>query len=185
MIENPCLLLQNEGMNISSDQKQYFPTSMFYMWRSLLLLAWADGECGHEETAYFAQVFDNLPRYYSLTQEHKDTLAAELVAPQNQAVHDFFAYINDPDTRRNLYLFAHDLAMLDGILHPAEKDILDRLQLGAPAALTMEEVCGIIVEVEEESERERQQIRQEIQALGPFYAALDRLLLRLGIDLIK
>jgi len=155
------------------------------MWRSLLLMAWADGECGHEETAYFAEVFDNLPRYYSLTQEHKDTLAAELVAPQNQGVHDFFAYINDPDTRRNLYLFAHDLAILDGILHPAEEDILGKLQLGAPAALTVEEVGGIIIEIAEETEQERQQIRQEIQALGSFYTALDRLLLRLGIDLIK
>lgn len=158
---------------------------MFYMWRSLLALAWADGYFSREETAHFAEVFDNLPRYYSLTQEQKNTLADELVAPQNRDVTDFFSYINDPETRRNLYLFARDLAMLDGIVCPVEQDILDRLHLGAPAALTQEEVHNVIVGVAEKSEQERQDIRQELRSLHPFYDALDRLLLRLGIDLVK
>jgi len=172
-------------MGNATSQKQSLPASMFYMWRSLLSLAWADGECGRAETAYFAKVFDNLARYYSLTQEQKDTLGDDLVAPQSSDILDLFSYINDPETRRNLYLFAHDLAMLDGVLHPAEKDILDKLHMGAPAALTREEVHDVIVEIEGKSEEERQALRKEIRELGPFYDALDRLLLRLGIDLIK
>ena len=172
-------------MNNASAQNQSLPASMFYLWRSLLALAWADGECGREETAYFAKVFDNLAHYYDLTQEQKNTLADELVAPQNRDAADFFSYINDPETRRNLYLFAYDLAMLDGVVCPAEKDILDKLHLGAPAALTREEIHTVVTEVEEKSEQERQDIREEIRSLHPFYAALDRLLLRLGIDLVK
>jgi hypothetical protein len=172
-------------MTISSAQKQSLPASMFYLWRSLLLLAWTDGECGREETAYFAKVFDNLARYYNLTQEQKDTLADDLVAPQNRDILDFLSYINDPDTRRVLYVFAYDLALLDGILHPAEKEILDKLHISAPAAMTQEEIRNVVAELEDKAEQERQELRKHIRGMRPFYAALDTLLMRLGIDLIK
>lgn len=165
-------------------QKPALSTSQLFMWRSLLAIAWADGNCGPEEIAYFAKVFDNLPRYYALTAEQRNKLAEDLESPQKAEL--LFPHINDPEVRDTLICYAGDLVMLDGVLDPSEDAILKRLRLWQHPAHDKEELRTEIrqfrAERMQESEQERRQFKQEAQGAHPLYAAVDRLLTRLGID---
>lgn len=173
-------------MQEAQAQKPHLTSGMFYMWRCLLALAWADGSCGEEETAYFAKVFDNLARYYDLTQEQRNALAGDLEHPGDAIA--FFTHINEPEAREMLVVFAHDLAKLDGEIHPNEEEILKRLRLWDSPQLDKEalraEVREIIRSGRHQRAAEKEEIRAHVRSMSPLYAAVDRLLLRLGIDLI-
>ena len=175
-------------MQEAPHKKPQLSTSMFYMWRALLAIAWADGNCGKEETAYFAKVFENLARYFDLSQEQRNTLANDLEHPSELEALVLFSHINDPDVRGKLITFAHDLVMLDGELHPNEEDILRRLRLTEAPSLDREalkvEIQQIIVIGREKRTQEKADLRQEIRNMSPLYAAVDRLLMAFGIDVI-
>lgn len=175
-------------MQEAPNEKPPLSASMFYMWRSLLAIAWADGNCGKEETAYFAKVFDNLARYFDLTQEQRNTLGDDLENPSALEAIALFSHINDPDVRGKLIAFAQDLVMLDGELHPNEEDILRRLRLTEDPSLDREalkiEIQQIIVIGREKRAQEKTELREEIREMSPLYAAVDRLLMAFGIDVI-
>lgn len=170
-------------------EKPPLSTSEFYMWRSLLAIAWADGECGAEEIAYFAKLFDNLPRYYALTQSQRDTLAKDIEAPDDMSPETLFAHINEPGPRTTLILYAQDLVMLDGVLDAREDEILKKLRLWEQPAYDRDalrvEIRKLIADNRAASEKERQAIRTQIRGMHPLYDACDKLLIRLGIDLIE
>ena len=152
------------------------------MWRALLAIAWADGDCGEEETAYFGQVFDNLPRYYDMTRDQKNLLADALEKPEKAEA--LFPYINDPEVRGMLVTFAEDLVLLDGVVDPGEEAILQHLRqwnLPCDKEALRQEVRQVIGATRQEKE----EIRQQVRGMSPLYKAVDRLLMRLGIDLIN
>lgn len=167
-------------------QKQPLCTSMFYMWRSLLAIAWSDGRCGEEETAYFAKVFDNLARFFDMTQEQRDILADDLVIGKN--VDKLFNYINDPEARSTLVIFAEDLIMLDGKLDPNEEDIIRKLKLWDEPGYDREQLRIDIQKLRGEQRdaraEEKKRLRFEIRSTNALFNAVDRLMLRLGIDLV-
>lgn len=167
--------------------KKHLSVSELYMWRSLLAIAWADGSCGAEEIAYFAKVFDNLSRHYALTQEQRNTLADDLEAPQRADM--LFPYINEPEVRANLLCYAEDLVMLDGVFDPNEESILQRLRLWNNPDYDKEKLRGEIRDFlttrRRENEEEHLAIKEWAKGKHPLYAAVDRLLERLGIDLIE
>jgi hypothetical protein len=161
-------------------------TSQFYMWRMLLAIAWVDGNCGDEETAYFAKLFDNLDRYFVLTSEQRAVLAAGLEAGEDPW--PLFSHINDPEPRRLLVLYAEALVMLDGVLDPKEEEILKRLRVTDPPGYDTEQLRGevrkIIADDRAQREKEKEELRGEIYKRSPHVAVLDRLLRRAGIDIL-
>lgn len=169
-----------------AEQKTPLSTSMFYMWRCLLAVAWADGNCGKEETDYFAKVFENLNRFFDLTQDQRDALADDLINAKK--IDGLYAHINDPEARDTLVGFATDLALLDGVLDPNEEDILKRLHLHRNPAYDKEalrlEIRQLIEGKRAERAAERGALRNEIRAMSPLYNAVDRILMKLGIDVI-
>lgn len=175
-------------MDEATKNKPPLSTSMFYLWRSLLAIAWADGDCGKEETAYFAKVFDNLARYFDLTQEQRNALGDDLETPSTLGARVLFSHINDPDVRGKLITFAHDLVMLDGELHPNEEDILQRLRLTEDPSLDREalriEIREIMASGRAKRAQEKAELREEIRSMSHLYAAVDRLLMAFGIDII-
>ena len=168
-------------------QKPPLNTSMLYMWRCLVAIVWADGDFGEEETSYFEKVFDNLLRYFALTQEQRDVLADDLMKAKK--IDDLFPYINDPEVRGMLLDFAHELAVIDGALAPSEDDILKRLSLWAGASYDktelLEEIRQFIAQKRRDQAEEKDELRAEIHNMSPLYAAVDRLMLKLGFDLIE
>jgi hypothetical protein len=166
---------------------KHLSVSEFYMWRSLLAIAWADGSCGTEETDYFAKVFDNLSNYYALTAEQRNTLANDLENPQKAET--LFPYINEPEAFNNLLCYAEDLVKLDGVVSPTEEDILKRLRLWQHPTYDKEELRkelrAFVAERRRENEEERLEVKKWAAGMHPLYAAVDRLLARVGIDLIE
>lgn len=175
-------------MQEAPTEKPQLSNSMFNMWRCLLAIAWADGNCGKEETAYFGKVFENLARYFDLSQEQRNTLGDDLENPSALEALTLFSHINDPDVRGKLITFAEDLVMLDGELHPNEEDILRRLHLTEDPSLDREalkvEIRQIIAAGREKRAQEKAELREEIRNMSPLYAAVDQLLMALGIDVI-
>lgn len=166
--------------------KKSLSTSAFYMWRCLVALAHADGKLQKEELDYFEKVFDNLPRYYALTQAQRDAFANDLYTPQD--IDALFSHINDPEARAVLIGFAEDLALIDGNLHPNEKDILQKLHLKNPRAYDTEELLGDIRRDIEKNrllwEKERAAMRETARARNPLFTAVDIVLMRFGIDIL-
>ncbi len=169
-----------------AQQKKPLDTSKFYMWRCLLAIAWADGECGPEETEYFGKVFDNLPRFYDMTQEQCNALADDLVTARK--IDGLLSHINDPEVRGTLLGFARDLVALDGITTPGEDDILKRLHIdGIPMHDNQNmrtEIREVIKRQDKKSAEEIEKLRMEAHLRNPFFATLDNLLLQFGIDLL-
>jgi hypothetical protein len=169
------------------EKKPQLSTSMFTLWRSLVAIAWADGCCGKEETAYFARVFANLPRYYALTDLQRNALADDLVTPRS--IDELLPQINDPEAQRLLALYAHDLVLLDGVVDPAEEDILKRLRAWEmpeqDRAALQKEIRVLISEKRAERATEKEELRRQVRGVNPLFAAVDKLLMRLGIDLIE
>lgn len=167
-------------------QKQPLSTSMFYMWRCLLAIAWSDGRCGEEETAYFGKVFDNLARYFDMTQEQRDTLADDLLFAKN--IDKLFNHINDPEARGTLMVFAEDLIVLDGHVDPSEEDILKKLKLWDNPGYDREQLRTDIrnLRITQQSTRasDKEKLRAEVRASNILFNAVDRLMMRLGIDLV-
>jgi hypothetical protein len=173
-------------MTAEADARPPLSTSQFYMWRMLLAITWADGSCGEEETAYFAKVFDNLDSYYTLTQEQREALAQGLQAAEEPWA--FFSHINEPDSRRLVVLYAEALVMLDGVLDPKEKEILERLRLWDQPSYDTEqlrqEVQQIVADASTLREKEKEDIRSGVYKRNRHVAVLDWLLRQVGIDFL-
>lgn len=172
---------------MTASAKRPFTTSLFYMWRALLAMAHADGEVGQEELDYFRKVFDNLPEHYDMSQEQRDTLADEI--EKAQSFDEMLRHINDTETRATLYTFAEQLAMADGVLHPSEEAILERLRLENPY---VEERQKLLAEIRVNVEQKRAQHRAEMARLhdemhtrSPWLAAIDGALESMGIDILE
>jgi hypothetical protein len=173
-------------MTLPEGAKIPLSTSQFYMWRMLLAIAWVDGSCGEEETAYFAKVFDNLDRYFILTQQQRDALANGLLQAEDPWA--LFSYINEPEPRRLLVLYAEALVLLDGVLDPKEEEILKRLHVIDPPGYDTENLRGevrtIIAEARAQRLQEMEDLRREIHKRSPHVAVLDWLLRKVGIDFL-
>lgn len=159
--------------------------SQFYMWRCLLAISWEDGNCDEKEVAYFAKVFDNLPRSYALTQQQRDTLAHDLETP-GEAPEAFFPYITDPAVRETLVLYAHDLIKLDG-RDPDADAIMKRLKLWQHPSYDREqlrtEFDDIVARDRQQDKEAADEILQKMDNASPLFAALDKFKARLGIKL--
>lgn len=161
-------------------------TGMFYMWRCIVAIGHADGRLGKEELDHFEKLFDNLLRYFDMTQEQRDTFADDLYTVQD--VDDLFRHINDPEARDMLVGFAEELAWIDGELDPGEEAVLERLRLKNPERYDrkklLEDIRSDIVRHKSEWEAERARMRERARGRNPYFHAADVILMRLGIDVL-
>lgn len=169
-----------------SDQKPQLSHSMFTMWRCIVALAHADGQLSQPELDYFEKLFENLRRFFDLSQEQRDTFANDLYVPQETL--KLFSSINDPEARGMLVGFAEELAWIDNHLDPHEEEILRRLRM---EGLSLSERERLRADIRADIDMHKQEWTQERAALrgrardrNPFFHAADLILMKLGIDIL-
>jgi tellurite resistance protein len=159
-------------------------TSTFYMWRVIVAIAHADGMVQDEERAYLTRIFANMDRVYGMTDEQKNTLAADLDNPQMQDIGGLMRFINDPAIRGQVIYFGGLLARADGVLDPREDEILKKLHADQMASLDMDQIRTHARAAVADEMFQHDLKQSALRPQSGLMAILDSLLLRLGIDLM-
>lgn len=169
-----------------SDKRGVSP-DFFAMWRTIIAMAHADGIVNEDERAYLLGVFDNMRSRHGLTDEQHAILLSDLDTPH--PVEMMMMHIKDPAARGNAITFARTMAMTDGVLDPSEEEILNRLH-----AKQMEHVDINTLRLEIQKQQldaraqEQQEIaerRKEMYGRSLLSRGIDKVLLALGIDMLK
>ncbi len=169
-------------------KKQPLSQNAFYMWRCVIAMSFADRIMQIAEQKHLEKALDGLNRTYNLTPEQKQTFAQDMKKPQN--VFDLLRHINDSEYRAMVLQFSQELAWADGHVSDEEQTILDRLHLeltpGIDRAKLQSEIHDLIALRREERMAELKQLHAKAQARNMYgvFAPLDRLMLRLGIDIL-
>lgn len=157
--------------------------SKFYMLRCIIAVAHADGVVDDSERAYAMALINR----QVLTDEQRQTLIADLYKEND--ITNLMREINNPLYRSQVLYFARLMAYKDGNLHPAEKDILDKIYFLITDGIDMD---ALKTEVREAIEAEMRLHDIEIQSLRPtrgthiipWFEVFDEALLNRGIDLM-
>lgn len=173
--------------NIHPSLRQKKPEASFgqyTMLRCLIALAHQDGVMDDQEVAYVTAMINRL----NMSEEWRQTLLADFDKPQD--IYALFAQINEPQMRANVLYFARILAYKDGVLSDSEDAVLKKLhaQTVDPAKL-----ASIKSEVHAIVQKDLLLHDIHVQSIGrpqrgthafSWFAWLDELLLKLGIDLL-
>jgi uncharacterized membrane protein YebE (DUF533 family) len=156
------------------------------MWRCVIAIAHADGSVQTQERDYLQNVISNLNRAYHLTPEQKKTLEDDLKNPRK--ISALLPHVTDPQDRASVIYFGDALAWADGELSVDEETILKKLHDDQMAKVDMNrlraEIAADLKARKAERENEIKKEHAEGQKASPTFAALDRLLLRFGIDIL-
>lgn len=169
----------------AAPQKQPINPSLYNMWRCVICIAHADGIVQPEERQYLEKIFANLDRLYTLTPTQKITLAGDLELPQNLA--DLLAKVTEPEYRSLLIHFGTIIANADGVVTEDEERILTMLHAQQMDNIDAEKLRE---DIRKDMDENRAALDAEVEALrtkttkSPVLGALDRLMERLGLDLI-
>jgi uncharacterized membrane protein YebE (DUF533 family) len=170
---------------VSPDKKD-LSDSLFYMWRCVIAIAHADGSIPQQERNYLDTVIGNLERIYGLTPEQDKILDADLREPQN--VSSLLPHVTAPEDRASLIYFGDLVAHADGIVTPNEHDILQKLHDDQMKTIDVEklrkEIESDLAANRKDRAQELAQIHKTEQKKHPVFAALDRLMLRFGVDML-
>lgn len=158
--------------------------SKFYMLRCLIAMAHADGIVTDAEIAYISGIMNRIP----LSAEQRSVLENDFETPQD--IGNLLRHINDPVYRGQLPYFARILAFKDGHLHPAEKELLDKMHAYAVDGLDMDAIRKEARKaVDAEMLLHDISIQNNRPVKGhhiiPWFQWFDELLLKLGIDLLR
>ncbi len=161
-------------------------TSLYAMWRCVICIAHADGIIQPEERSYLEKIFANLDRVYGLTPTQKLTLAADLEIPQNLA--DLLGKVTEAEYRGMLIHFGTILANADGVVTEDEERILDMLhaqQMDSVDAEKLREDIRRDMEAHRaELDADLAELRADTRGRSPVLKSLDRMLKKLGIDML-
>lgn len=161
--------------------------SLYNMWRCVICIAHADGIIQPEEREYLEKIFTNLDRTYGLTPTQKMTLAADLEIPQNLA--DLLVKVKEPEYRGMLIHFGTILANADGIITEDEERILNMLHAqqmdSIDADKLREDIRKDMEEHRAELDAEVAELRAETRGKSPVLKALDRMLKKIGVDMLN
>ena len=156
-------------------------TSKFYMFRCLIVMAHADGVFSDIERGYMYS-FMNHQRVW-LTDEQYKTLEDDMETPK--AIEDLLPYINDPDYRSQLLYFARLMAFKDGEKHPDEEALLNKLHASAVEGLDMDAIRSEAHKAANQEIIECDIYIDTIRPEGGWFGALDKIMLSMGIDLMR
>lgn len=167
--------------------QQPFSKSQFYMWRAVIAIAHADGDVQNEERAYLTNVIASLDRTYGLEPRQKKTLLDDLDKPQK--IEDLVKEIEEPQYRGMLITLGMKLIWADGVVTAEEEAVLDKLHAGQMSTID----AGKLREALREGMKKRraedaaQHDKQREEALGnsKLFSAFDKLLSKMGIDILK
>jgi hypothetical protein len=123
-----------------------------------------------------------------LSDEQRRTLETDLDVAQN--VGDLLPYINEPKFRAQISYFARLMAYKDGVLHPSEKDLLDKLESYATNNANIELLRPEIQKaVSQEMALHDIEIDKNRAVRGkhfiPWFQIIDEIFLAMGIDLLR
>jgi uncharacterized membrane protein YebE (DUF533 family) len=156
----------------------------YHMLRCLIAVAHVDGIMSEEEIAYLMPFLSRIP----FTDEQRERL--ELDFDQPQQIWPLLAQINNPVVRAQVLYFARIIAHKDGVLSPSEDELITRLQIQITEGVDL-------ASLKKDAHAATQQamnmhdIRIDANRLEkgnhiiPYFYLLDRLLLALGIDLLR
>lgn len=160
--------------------------SLYAMWRCVICIAHADGIIQPEERVYLEKIFANLDRVYGLTPTQKITLAGDLEIPQNLA--DLLGKVTEAEYRGMLIHFGTILANADGIVTEDEEHILNMLhaqQMDSVDADKLREDIRRDMEAHRaELDADLAELRADTRGRSPVLKSLDRMLKKLGIDML-
>jgi len=116
------------------EEKNRVSDDQFHMIRCLIAMAHADGVVSKEERIYVEALMQRV----SLTPDQKDIIFLDLSTPQN--VGDILGNIHDLKFRAQIMYFARIMAYKDGVFHPREEDLLDKLRYYSLQGIDVEKV---------------------------------------------
>lgn len=159
-------------------------TEKYHMLRCMIALAHADGVMREEEIVYLRPFLSRIP----FTPEQRERL--ELDFDQAQQLWPLFAQINNPVVRAQVLYFARIIAHQDGVTSVSEDDLITRLNIQImegvdlaalkQAARTATQQAMNMHDIRIDMNRP-----QKGKHFIPYFYLLDRLLLALGIDLMR
>lgn len=166
---------------------QTFSKSQFYMWRAVISIAHADGGVQAEERAYLEKIVANLDRTYTLTPEQKKAFADDLQSPQK--IEDMVSQIDEPQYRGMLITLGVTLVWADGVVTADEEAVLEKLHAGQMSTLNSDKLRAELKNGMEKRRAdylaESAKLREDVRGKGKLFRALDHVLLKMGIDLLK
>jgi len=154
-------------------------TSRFYMLRCLIAMAHADGIVCDEERGYITAIMNRI----NLTDEQRATMESDL--DNAQKIEDLIKYINDPSYISQLTYFARLMAYKDGNIHPNEEALLEKLHSYATDGLDMDTIKTQVSEAVNFKMNVHDLKIHANRPHGGWFGALDKILLSVGIDLMK
>jgi uncharacterized membrane protein YebE (DUF533 family) len=165
--------------------KRELSESLIYMWRCVIALAHADGTVQDEEKTYLDNIVANLDRVYGLTPAQKKVFADDMKTPRK--ISDLLPHVKNPEDRASLIYFGDLLVWKDGELSASEEEILKKLhddQMSKVDVAKLEaEIKADLKKRQATRVQELKQLHASEQKKHPVFAALDRLMLRMGIDI--
>jgi uncharacterized membrane protein YebE (DUF533 family) len=166
---------------------QSFSKSQYYMWRAVIAIAHVDGEVQAEERAYLAKIVANLDRSYALTPEQKKAFEDDLHTPQK--IEDMVKEIDDPQYRGMLITLGMTLVWSDGVVTSEEEAVLEKLHANQMSTLDSDKLR---TELKNGLEKRRAdylaesaKLREEARGGSKLFRALDLVLMKMGVDLLK
>lgn len=162
-------------------EQEHVPTSKFYMFRCMIVIAHADGVFCDAERAYMYSIMNHTR--VPLTKEQYATLEDDMVNPK--AIEDLLPYINDPKYRGQLVYFARLMAAKDGQIDADEETLLNILHAYAVDGLDMDAIRAQVQEAIAYNLNEHDIDIDKIRPNSGLFGAFDRIMLSLGIDLMR
>lgn len=167
-------------------EKSDISDSLFYMWRCVIAIAHADGKIAAQERAYLENVMANLDRVYNLSEDQRTALKTDLDRPQK--ISDLLPRVTLPADRASLIYFGDVLASADGERSADEDAVLKKLHDDQMSKIDVEklraEIDADMAKRRDERAREMKQIHADEDKKHRVFAALDRLMLRFGFDIL-
>lgn len=105
---------------------QEFSSSKFYMWRTIIVIAHADGTVCGDERIYLENVFERLRDTTDITEEQYNRLLQDL--NEKQDILDMLNQVTDPRYKGQVMHFAQLLAAKDGIICDDEQRLLNQIE---------------------------------------------------------
>ena len=100
--------------------------STFYMLRCVVAVACADNVIKQEELLFLRALLSHFKRHLAVSQGQVEQLKDDL--RNHQPIEALLPHVTDKADREQLILFAGLLAQSDGEVHPAEEELLQKIQ---------------------------------------------------------
>jgi hypothetical protein len=155
----------------------------FYMWRTILAVAHADGTVCDDEKEYLQSVINKMSERGFVSGAQQEILISDLNKQQDSA--EMISQIDDPKYRGQIMHFATMLANKDGKTCRDENELINYLYFQATKDLDMN-----LIKAEARAATQAYMVEHEVKNIDSqresrgIIGFIDRILLNLGIDVM-